>query len=196
MAVGDPKGVDLVSGTTDGDTITFAVEEREISLGAGIELTSGKTYAIVVRAPDAIEAEDVHWVNDLSDNYANGARYDSTDSGQSWGIVSSGMITEWFKTKAGAAEKDTFTFADVGGRTHIYDTHWTAQTFLATSTYTITSVVLLMTKGSQSTPGTITVSIRATEVAFLPPVASGENTMLTVRRLVAAADNKIFYENI
>ena len=170
MAAGDPTGLDLVSGTTNGDTLPVPwppddPEEREITFGAGIELTSGVTYAIVVRASDAVDADDsALWEMKSAGGYANGAHYYSNDGGSSWTVNSTADV--WFKTLAVAAEKDSFTFAASGGGAWLYGTaFWSAQTFIASSTYTITSVKLHLYRVNGSTPGTITVSIRATEGA-------------------------------
>ncbi len=160
MAVGDPTGADLTSGTTDGDTLpTSGDEEREISFGAGTALTSGVVYAIIIRtldvAPGFGSSVDV-WAEN-AEGYAGGSVFDSVDSGVSWSIISN---DDWFKTKASAVVKDSYTPAvDVIAATS-FSNWWTAQTFTATSSYTITSVILKLKR--QSTPGTVTVSIRAT----------------------------------
>ncbi|MBA7630622.1 hypothetical protein ES703_38146 [subsurface metagenome] len=51
---GHPTGGDLCSGTTDGNTLPLSspYEWREITLGAGADLSADTMYAIVVRAPD------------------------------------------------------------------------------------------------------------------------------------------------
>lgn len=156
MAVGDPTGADLASGTTDGDTLPQGTyEEREITFGAGIELTSGVKYAIVVRAATT----DLWWMNDSGNPYANGDHYESADAGSSWSEKSG--IDCWFQTKASAVVKDSITFTTATAET-MGGNDWAAQTFIASSTYTITSVVLKMTRFPFTTPGIVTVGIRAT----------------------------------
>ena len=155
----DPSGVDLCSGTTNGNTIpdyTSSWEEREITFDTPYELTSGSEYAIVIRA----EAGDLDWIQ--KDNvYANGIAKYSDDSGSSWS--DDGTFDMWFKTKAEEVEKDTNTFAEETNWGYdITDTDWDAQTFVASSTYTISSVVLKLGKFPATTPGTVTVSIQAT----------------------------------
>lgn len=287
MAVGDPTGADLCVGTTSGDTLPASpsTEEREITFGSSVELTSGVKYAVVVRAVDAGGGADyVTWWRKTSDNYANGSGGYSADSGSSWTQESTDF---WFATKASGVEKDAHKENDVSAPS-IFGTTWRTQTFTASSTYTISSVVLKLSKGGS--PGTVTVSIKATipnvpskpttpvpadastgitldqatlawtdgggadtynvyfgvsggmtlqssaqaaaswsitslplsyntsyqwridatnvggtttgdtwlftTLAFTPPVASGLNNMVTVRRLVAAANSKIWYEAI
>lgn len=155
----DPSGVDLCSGTTNGNTIpdyTSSWEEREITFDTPYELTSGNEYAIVIRA----EAGDLDWLE--KDNvYANGVAKYSDDSGSSWS--DDGTYDMWFKTKASGVEKDTNTFAEEANWGYdITATDWDAQTFAASSTYTISSVVLKLGKFPATTPGTVTVSIQAT----------------------------------
>lgn len=167
MAAGDPTGADLCSGTTNGDTLPDVwpptePEEREITFGSSIELTSGVKYAIAVKAPDAADADDsALWMMKSSGAYANGAHYYSTDESTSWAVNGSADLA--FTTLAEAVEKDTYSFAYEGGGAWVYGSaYWSAQTFTASSTYTITGVKLYLYRIDGSTPGTITVSIKAT----------------------------------
>lgn len=157
MAAGDPIGDDLCSGTTDGDTLpdfTASYEEREITIDTPVELTNGVKYAIVVKAT----AGDLMWVQ-KDDVHADGIALYSNDSGSSW--TEDGTWDMWFKTKADAVEKDTNTFAETGWPGYdIDDTNWDAQSFTASSTYTISSIVLKLAKFPATTPGTATVSIK------------------------------------
>jgi len=167
----EPTGADLCSGTTPGDTLpnwNAGAEEREITFGAGVELTSGVVYAIVVRAPDAppLDADVLIYMSNANP-YANGNESASPDSGSSW--TGNETYDWWFKTKAGAVEKDTnepatANFDECAG------TDWFAQTFTASSTYTITSVVLKLERFMWDTTGTVTVSIKA--VAGAPTKAT------------------------
>jgi len=172
MAIGDPAGVDLTSGTTDGNTLPDSFtgwEEREISL-TSYELTMGTEYAIVVRAPEAIPFDDVHWIIE-SPSAISGQLFNSDDSGASW--TGNPTYDAWFKTKAGAVEKDTYTPASESSFDTLSDTEWRAQTFVAGSTYTITSIVLKLQRFAFTSPGTITVSIQAVEGAPAPPEYAG-----------------------
>lgn len=184
MASGDPTGSDLASGTTNGNTLpqVGSWEEREITFGAGVELTSGTKYAIVVRAPDAVPFDDAHWIAVSSNGYANGNNFTSDDSGSSWTAVSS--RDSWFKTKASAVEKDTYTPGSEGSFDFLSAAEWVAQSFTASSTYTITSVILKMQRFTGVSPGTITVSIKAT-VPDVPtkadtPSPTNTNTSVTL----------------
>ena len=158
----NPTGADLCSGTTAGDTLpawSAGYEEREISFGAGTELTSGTTYAIVIRALTAVDGDSdvvIAYVNPGA--YANGNYSASTDSGGAW--TGNERDDLWFKTKAGAVEKDTYTPA-VTNFDSVAGVNWSAQTFTASSTYTITSVILKLERFFWDTTGNLTVSIKA-----------------------------------
>lgn len=165
MAVGDPTGEDLCFGTTDGDTLpisTDSYEEREIAFVSGIEITSGVTYAIVTKAPDASDTNSLVWSTTRPGAYGGGQNRKSVDSGETWVSPTGGIFDEdgWFTTKATGVAKDSYNGATTLGYAH-GKLVWWAQTFTATSDYTITSVVLKLAKINGTTPGTVTVSIKA-----------------------------------
>lgn len=84
---GHPTGGDLCSGTTNGNTLPTALpyEWREITLGAGYNLSAGIKYAIVLRAPDGDLSNYSVWRGDKTNpTYWNGCREHSIDSGSSW----------------------------------------------------------------------------------------------------------------
>lgn len=162
MAAGDPTGADLCSGTTNGNTLPetpTASEEREITFVSPIELTSGITYAIVVRAAGGSFGSSLRWDQKIGASYGNGKLYTSSNSGSSWS--GQGTTDVWFKTKAATVEKDSYTFTRNSSNL-MWASFWSAQTFLAGSTYTISSVVLKLDRDSGASPGIVTVSIRAT----------------------------------
>lgn len=170
MAVGDPTGADLASGITNGNTLATYGDwtEREITFDSPIELTSGMKYAIVVKAPDVVGDAELYWSARTDNPYANGVLYRSNNSGSSWTILTNKDV--WFKTKADGVEKEDGSFVeDVGNTSYsAYGTTWLAQIFTASSTYTISSVVLRLTQyldwgGSVET---VTVSIRATDLGL------------------------------
>ena len=159
MASGLPIGGDLCSGTTNGNTLPEAgtsFETREVTLGDGTALTSGVQYAIVVRCA----ADEVEWVTVAGDNYENGSSCLSADGGSSWSIDSG--YDNWFQTYAGLAIRDQYGPGDDSHFNPCSGDTWMAQTFTATSSYTITKVKLRLSRWPASTPGTITVSIKAT----------------------------------
>ncbi len=96
---GKPTGsdIDSVTGTTDGDTLTTnaAGEWREITLSAGILLTSGEKYAIVVRVI-AGDASNYVWLRqDGSPPYYSGGKSgSSTNSGSSWSAFDQSYMFE------------------------------------------------------------------------------------------------------
>ena len=171
MADGDPTGADLASGTTNGNTLATygSWTEREITFGSPIELTNGTKYAIVVRALSVVGAAELNWSTRVDNPYANGDRYGSSNSGSSWAVDTDDDV--WFKTKANGVEKDDGSFTQDGFNRaeSAYGTNWSAQTFTASSTYTISSVILKLAQYLDfgGSVGTVTVSIRATELA--PP---------------------------
>ncbi len=200
MAAGDPTGADLTSGTTNGNTLPEPwppdpIEEREITFVSPIELISGTTYAIVVSAPDAADINNrVGWGLKTSNPYADGARYLSSDSGSSWSEQNN--HDQWFQTKASGVVKDSGTFAETGSVSNVYGATWGAQTFLAGSTYTISSVVLTMLRAAGASPGTITVSIRAVaktidsvEFYIRDSGATGWDMIVNVREVASYTTN-------
>jgi hypothetical protein len=173
MAAGEPTGNDLCSGTYNGNTLPeypTPHQNVKITFGAGAALTSGVQYAIVVRASGSGFANYAYWDVDAgaSDDYAGGKGYTSNGSGSSWSNL--GNQDFYFKTYTGAGFnvlRDNHTFADTGTPGGEFtDTIWKAQTFTATSSYTITAVNLELSRKAGAAPGTITVSIRATETGL------------------------------
>jgi len=84
---GKPTGADLCSGTIDGDTLTTSTagEWREITLGAGYDLSGSTKYAIVVRATGGDGSNYVAIRDDeTSPTYTSGNYLYSTDSGSGW----------------------------------------------------------------------------------------------------------------
>lgn len=183
MAVGDPTGADLASGTTNGDTLPnwgSSWENREISFGAGVTLTSGVTYAIVMRAPDAVPNDTVYWAMNPSGVYVGGKVFTSGNSGGTWSAETA--EDNWFQTKASAVIKDSHTNTSDFDNNGADDVDWVAQTFTASEAYTITSVILRLAKWPGSSPGTVTVGIRALEgpdkVTTPAPTDDQENLLI------------------
>ena len=99
---GHPTGGDLCSGTTNSNTLPTAspFEWREITLGAGCDLSADTKYAIVIRAIDGDASNDVRWRSDNTDpTYAGGCREWSSNSGaeESWSSVTTqdSLFEEW-----------------------------------------------------------------------------------------------------
>jgi hypothetical protein len=112
---GHPTGADLCSGTTDGNTLPEGspYEWREITLGAGYNLSASTKYAIVARA---LSGDDVanfaQWRQDSSSPaYAGGNLEYSFNSGSSWttDVATDQMFEEW--GELGVTEK---TSSDTG----------------------------------------------------------------------------------
>jgi len=185
----EPTGEDLCVGTTAGDTLPEwgdepGWEEREITFVAPIELTEGVKYAIVVRVADVVGDARLHWSTRIDDPYADGNLYKSSDSGDSW---TSYEQDSWFKTKANGVEKDDGSFEpDVYDRAApVYGATWKAQIFTAGSTYTISSVILKLSKYTTwgGTVETVTASIRAASAGPIKaktPAPTHETTGMTL----------------
>jgi len=169
-----PIGEDLVVATTNGNTLpaTGFGEERTFDFGAGVELTEGKAYAIVITAPDTIPYDMYNWAQTnaagVEPGYGPG-HLTSYDGGLTWinaGSESPDHYHLWFKAYEGANLRDSFVYDFYGGG--ILYGPWVRYTldaymFIASSTYTLTSIVLTLYKFDEnSTPGTIFVSIRNT----------------------------------
>lgn len=97
-----PTGVDLASGTLDGDILPEATrgsessEWREIVLSSPVSLTSGTEYAIVVRATAATDTDQLNWAIVASGGYTGGAANTSTNSGVGWTIQAADMMFETY----------------------------------------------------------------------------------------------------
>ena len=93
-----PTGTALCSGTTDGDTLPTGspYEWREITLGAGFQLTQDVKYAIALSAPGGSLFNWVYWRYRptsgeeycVDDTYSRGYALWSNDSGSSWNSYS------------------------------------------------------------------------------------------------------------
>ena len=196
MAIGDIDLIDLCSGISNADTLPDIdvedpdiSEEREISFGAGVELESGKRYAIICRVVN--QADDTHKAVAWDRNTATGFVGYMGDNYH----IESGEISDdisqypdlgdfWFRTKAEEVVKDgqtdgsiddywEFYYSPAGGGTDL----WLWQSFTASSTYTITSVILRLAR--ISTPGNIQVSIQtiiALPEKAITPTPSDVNT--------------------
>ena len=123
--------------------------------------------------------------------YADGLRCHSFNASESW--TQSPTRDVYFVTKADGVVKDSNS-GEVASVQAFYGDTWVGMTFTAGSTYPITSIILKLWKRGAGSTGTATISIRRTETTFAPPSSGPDIT--AVKRLVAAANNKIWYENI
>lgn len=86
----EPNGPDLAVGYIEiGSNVTNdnPGEWHTVIFSDPVELTSGTTYAIVMRCPWAGPFELLRVWYDWSSSYAGGSAYTSSDSGASWAIV-------------------------------------------------------------------------------------------------------------
>ena len=174
----------LCSGTTNGNTLPLTAdggELREITLApleVGNDLiVSGKSYAITVAGQYAGE-DYAGWAyeypHDRGD-YADGDQWNSFDTGETWTPRAFGQYDYYFVTKASGVEKDSYTFPPWSGITYLRFgpelVVQLGQSFLATASYALTSVVLqLALWPDNDNPGILTVSLR--EVIDVPTKAA------------------------
>ena len=95
-----PTGLDLASGTTDGNTLTDdnAGEWREITFTVGALLLAGTEYAIVARVLTGDGSNYINWRYDrTSPAYTDGQRAASGNSGVDWTGASDNdhLFEEW-----------------------------------------------------------------------------------------------------
>lgn len=96
-----PSGVDLSSGTTDGNTLTtdFSGEWREIIMSS-YELQASTKYAIVARISGGDSSNEVRWRNNNLGGYAGGSALLSSDSGSTWSTLGNDFAFEIHGTAA------------------------------------------------------------------------------------------------
>jgi len=213
--VGDPQtalptGEDLKSGNGAGGSITYddAGEWFEITLDSTYSIVEGNKYAICLRCSSA--AYTLKWRNDSNAGYITGNAATSTDSGSSWSISATRdmlfethSIIPWpVGTIAGSSgQSGALTFDTTGliGSIAGSEGQSGAITFATTG---ISGTVAGILSGS----GAITFAALAL-TGSIAGVAAMSGSMLhgnilskahirTFKRLVAAGNNKIYYEDI
>jgi hypothetical protein len=96
VTTGKPNGTVYATGTTNGDTLVVnnsglpsVGDWREITFSFSYSLTSGIVYAIVVSVAGASTSKKILWPeDDSSPTYTDGTTVSSTDSGSTWTIAS------------------------------------------------------------------------------------------------------------
>jgi hypothetical protein len=159
MATGDPTGADLCSVTVNANDLSLSGEHPTFTFDTTTGILSGKKYAIVAYTNSIDSDNDLVWNQSLSDGYPGGLKCISDDGASTWTQVSTRDLG--FLCKAGASDKDTY-FAG-GFQQSIFDPYQVAQTFTASSSYTITAVKLPIYRTTATPGGTLTVSIRGVE---------------------------------
>jgi len=173
---------------------TTPVPTIEITFDAAVTIVSGQVYAVVASAPGATGATfdtGIGWrFWSEAGGYTGGGALKSTNSGGTWAAY--GDTSQYFHyiTKASAVEKDKGPLT--GGSSSIYfgNTTWYAQPFTAASSYSLTSIVLQMHKGALVVAGNLTIDLYGPAAYVFTPPSAGP----TKKRLIAAANNKIWYE--
>lgn len=153
-----PTGDDLCSTIVNANTWNNGgIAEEEITFDTSVELTSGVVYAIIVRIPEAPDTTWANWQVNWSNPYANGVAITSSDGGTTWNDNTGSDM--WFQTKASGVIKENGS-AVYTNKFNLHGNLWRAQSFTASSTYTITSVAIKV--GKHGNPGNATISIKTT----------------------------------
>ncbi len=197
-------------------------EEREITFGTNPTLTAGVKYAICLRA----QTLSTKWSTIVSDVYANGSYVFSSSSGGSWTVdATRDMWFKEYgdlpvpSKPINPSPSDTATDItldepqlswDDGGGADTFDVYFGPQGSVILQSSAQAGTTWTIPVGTLSYGVTYEWRIDATNVngtttgdtwtftalTYSPPVASSKNTMFTIKRLVAAAANKIWYEDI
>jgi hypothetical protein len=161
-----PIGEDLAVGHTDGNTLPVhnLNEWQEIAFTAPYSLNSGTKYAIVARAAYGDVSNYINWWYKLG-GYTGGNCQRSENSGADTTWEIDGDLDMMFEVWGEAVSQAPSLFESntAGEANHVMsfdNTYWHGQTFTAESNHSVTSVKLFVYR--QSNPGTVTVSIRAT----------------------------------
>jgi len=160
---GLPAGSDLTVGTTDGNTLTTssAGEWREIVFNTPCLLAGATKYAVVIRAASAT---DNVYLDVISEGgYSGGNCCTSSNGGVTWSPDPCDLLFEVYGVPARLYERcntGNDSSDTCGG------TDWLAQTFTTGTRYAITHVRLQLARSGS--PGTVTVSIRATDGSGWP----------------------------
>ncbi len=82
---GSPLGAELGTGTIDGNSLDFfSMQWIEITMASPFMVTSGNTYAIVVRATSGNETNNIKWQYAFPGTYVDGGQYYSSNGGSSF----------------------------------------------------------------------------------------------------------------
>ena len=197
-------------------------DDREITFSSPISLTAGIKYAIVVRA----QTTSGKWSTIVSDVYANGSHIFSGNAGGNWTVDATrdNWFEEYGElpvpdkpinpspsdTATGVTLDESQLSWDDGGDADTFDVYFGPQGSVVLQSSAQAGTTWAIPVGTLSYGVTYEWRIDATNdngtttgdtwtftaLTYSPPVASGKNTMFTVKRLIAAASNKIWYESI
>ncbi len=81
---GEPTGVQIAVGTTNGDTLTVSSSGEWRAIDLGVALTQNVMYAILVKALAGDASNQCGIVTDNSNPYAGGTRLYTQNAGSSW----------------------------------------------------------------------------------------------------------------
>jgi hypothetical protein len=136
-----PSGLDLDSGTFNGDSVTASTDGEEVSVAmtGAVVLSSGTKYAVIISADGASGANEIRWIADkTSAGYTGGNYYESANQGSTWSEFSG--HDEYFK-EYGLFSETTVT---INGATMICS----LGTITPTLTQTISGAVSIFSTGA------------------------------------------------
>ena len=173
VGTGKPEGGDLASGTYAGASLSTNYGWITFDLGAGVELTEGTDYAVVVRADAAGVSPNRLLVAIDSAPVYEGERFFSTNSGGAWnGPFTSDLFFEAYAE--GVYADMAGTGGGIGG---------------GSAALGKTNMADMIATGGGTGGGSA-----ALLVSGFP--ASKAGTSFIYKRLVVAGNDKIYYEDI
>jgi hypothetical protein len=169
-----PTGAALATGSIDSASLTAVAAWYVFDLGAGAALTSGTEYAIVARAADAAGTGYIGWEEDSAGG-GPGVEVFSSDSGSTWsGDLGDSLV---FRTYSETPPS----YVDAAG------------TFAIALTFSGTGE----THAYVNAAGTFAISLAlsGTGTIVSGPISGGPGTQ-TKRRVIAVANNVLYYEDL
>ncbi len=201
---------------TDGTTVT---------LSSVLELAIGQ-YAVEVHYTEGDASTHIHWLLSDSGTYGDGNEETSVNAGVDWTTEAAKdlcfsvegvfypvkpTIVSPSDTGTGVALSSTDLDWAAGGHTTYYDVYFgTPGNLVLLDITTTPTTILAIASGvmdygvtynwrvdARNALATATGDVWSfTTLVFDPPVASGPNGMAIIKRLIAAAGNKFWYEDI
>jgi len=161
---GKPVGSDLISKSVLAGSISGTAGEIEMVFDTTLHVEADTKYAIIFSCPNGDAGSNniwIYWYLQGDKDYPRG-NYAYSYDGETWEI----KLGEdcWFEEWGYQTEEIKFEYYNTGDDSvgMAYSNYWVAQTFTVGATgHTVTSVKLLLCRAGS--PGTVTVSIRATD---------------------------------
>ncbi len=189
---GNPTGSDLSSstGTSNGDTLPTsggAAGWREFVLSTPVALSSGEKYAIVLRCENGTGSSyPLRW-RQGSTGYANGGYAFSSNSGVDWG---NGTVYDFmFRTYTGAWPDGTIAGVSSLTGAIVMDKYALDGTIAGVASLAGALGTTEAIEGTIAAVASLSGSLLYTGII-------GRTNIKTIRRLVAAGNDRIYYEDV